>query len=497
MGRGWCQTLGIASPRLEAVAGHREANTFALLLVALLERDEPATLADVAARFDEAGIADRASALVALRRCRPGRPPVHREGDLYALDPHDEDLALWVFQLGLRPPRVVVPRTVVDPAPLPGPDVALSVAELDEAWTGASLHSWSAQRLAVAVLDAHGGPLAPAEVVAAVSGRTKWHVLRAEVASFRYGGSPIEVLADGRWAIRSASEAALLQARVAVRERVALARRHAAMRPDPAALAASRAEWEQKRAAHGAELAAMSRALLVAFPPARPQAVALLDVEAHEITTFVGDELASLGSRLARYEILGAMDVRNLLRALDFDPGKRRLAELGPPQKSMRLNKSGRTLKITTALLVQGSCGISSPFGDAKRLTEYLASGDLTKLRRRLEADVKSLHALYEYGRLHGAVRLRWGFLDERIAAPWVHHDERRLYDLKTSALAMNVPLEVVAGSAPGWSDPWSRVRLAYVEKHHTGWGTRLVDEHGVPINEADVQRARLPMAVH
>jgi hypothetical protein len=45
-------------------------------------------------------------------------------------------------------------------------------------------------------------------------------------------------------------------------------------------------------------------------------------------------------------------------------------------------------------------------------------------LHRRLEADAKALLALYQYGRLHGAVRLRWGFLDEMIPAPWVHRDE-------------------------------------------------------------------------
>jgi hypothetical protein len=45
----WYQPLGITPPKLKAVAGHREANTFALLLVALLERGEPMTLVDVAA----------------------------------------------------------------------------------------------------------------------------------------------------------------------------------------------------------------------------------------------------------------------------------------------------------------------------------------------------------------------------------------------------------------------------------------------------------------
>lgn len=415
----WCQTLGITPPKLEVIAGHREANTFTLLLVALLERGEPMTLAEVAARFEEADIAERSRALLSLQRCKPGRPPVYREGDLYHLDPHDDELDLWVFRLGLRPPKVArTPPKVIEAAPLPGPDTTLSVGELDEAWKDASLSSWSAQRLAVAVLDAHGGPLTPAEVVAAVAARTKWHGLKEDAAKFKRRGSAVEVLADSRWTIAPDADATVNQARSAVRDRVALARRHATVRTDPAVVEQRRAEWEKKRAAHGAELASLSRALLVAFPQARPEVVALLDVGEHGVTTFVGDELSSLPSRLAAFDILGAMDVRGLLRALGFDPGERRLAELGPPQKTKKLNQRGRTLKITTALLVQGSCGIGKPFGDEKKLAEHLAKGDETKVRRRREADVKSLCALYEYGRLHGAVRLRWGFLDERIPAP-------------------------------------------------------------------------------
>ncbi|MFN7135891.1 MAG: hypothetical protein ACK4N5_27750, partial [Myxococcales bacterium] len=55
----WCATLGIQPPRLEQVAGHREANTYSLLLVALLERGGPMTLEEVAERFERAGIAAR------------------------------------------------------------------------------------------------------------------------------------------------------------------------------------------------------------------------------------------------------------------------------------------------------------------------------------------------------------------------------------------------------------------------------------------------------
>jgi late competence protein required for DNA uptake (superfamily II DNA/RNA helicase) len=90
----WCGALGIAPPRLEAVADHREANTFSLLLVALLERGVPMTLVQVASRFAQAGIADERRTLLSLQRCKPGRPPVYREGDLYHLDPHDHELDL-------------------------------------------------------------------------------------------------------------------------------------------------------------------------------------------------------------------------------------------------------------------------------------------------------------------------------------------------------------------------------------------------------------------
>lgn len=494
----WCKTLGIAPPKLEAVAGHRVANTFALLLVTLLERGEPMTLADVAARFEEAGIATRSSALLSLQRCQPGRPPVYREGELYHLDPHDDELDLWAFRLGLRPPKVArTPPKEVESPPLPDPDTALTLGELSDAWKHASLNNWSAQRLTVAVLDAHGGPLTPAEVVAAVAARARRHGLNEDAAKFIRRGSAVDVLADGRWAIAADADATVKQARAAVRDRAAVTRRNMAMRTDPAVVEQRREAWEKKRAAHGAELASLSRALLVAFPAARPEAVALVDVNEHEVTTFVGAELSSLPSRLAAFDVLGAIDVRGLLRALGFDPGERRLAELGPPQKTKKLNQRGRTLKITTALLVQGSCGVGKPFGDEKKLAEYLAKGDETRLRRRLEADVKSLYDLYEYGRLHGSVRLRWGFLDERIAAPWVHHDELGLYDLKRSALAMKVPLEVVVGAAPGWSEPWSRVRLAHVEQDANGWRTWLLDEDGFPIDEGEVQRARLSVEVH
>ena len=358
----YCDALGIGIPKLEAAKDHPEANFYRLLIVFLLERGEPVTLHEAAERFEEAGVAPAAQALASLKRCKPARAPIYRDGDYYALDPHDAEADLWVWSLGLRP---------------------------------------------------------------------------SEAATL-----PVD---------RHASE------------------------PLP-----TRAE----------ELGRMRRVLVHAFPARRPEALVLVDVAERALHTFMGDEIGDGVERLAAYGIIAAIDVRALLRTLRFEPGDRRLGELGPPQKTKTINKSGRKLKITTSLLVQGSCGIRRPFGDEKTMRGYLAGGELTKLRRRLEADAKSLYALYQYGRLHGTVRLRWGFLDERLPAPWVHRDEVTLYKLMSQSLQRGVPLQVVVGTAPGWGDPWSRAQLAHVEKD--GWRSWLVDDDGYVIHRDEIQLARL-----
>lgn len=301
----------------------------------------------------------------------------------------------------------------------------------------------------------------------------------------------IAALDDGRWALDRTHDA-VRSAREAVRARFDQLRRSALQRLDPVAMEAHRKRIEREHAAHADRLAATRRVLVHAYPAARPEAVTVLDVAERTIETFVGAEMACVGDRLALYDVIGAIGVRPLLRAWRFDPGERRLAELGPPPKTYQLNRRGRTLAITTALLVQSSCGIVRPFGDAQTLRTHLDSGAHTKLRRRLEADVKSLYALYQYGRLHGAVRLRWGYLDERLPAPWVHRDEPTLFTLMKEAHARGLALEVVVGGAPGWEHPWSHLQRAHVAVDRWGTPSVLVDAQGWEIPRPEVQLARL-----
>jgi hypothetical protein len=107
-----------------------------------------------------------------------------------------------------------------------------------------------------------------------------------------------------------------------------------------------------------------------------------------------------------------------------------------------------------------------SPLGDASRLRRYAAEGDFKKLARRLESDAKALLAYYQYGILHNAVRLRWGFLDERIGVDWAVEGDTHLYEILEQAHQEKKLVELVVRWAPAWSDPWGRARRFEVAKH-------------------------------
>ncbi|MCK4304080.1 MAG: hypothetical protein KAY24_07560 [Candidatus Eisenbacteria sp.] len=113
-----------------------------------------------------------------------------------------------------------------------------------------------------------------------------------------------------------------------------------AQRIDPAVQKVYQRKFEERRAAHAAELSRLRRVLLYTFPDESPQAVSLVNVTTCELTTWIGAELKDLPSQLARFDLIRAIGVRQLLRELAFDPGERHLAELGPPKQSHRLNRS-------------------------------------------------------------------------------------------------------------------------------------------------------------
>jgi hypothetical protein len=215
----YCEALGIQAPRLEVARRSPDANTYSLLIVALLERGEPITLEAAARRFEEAGVAPADRALASLKRCRPARPPLYRDGDLYALDPHDHEADLWAFRLGLRPPKAARLQVVrPDPGPLPSPDEPLRGSR----WRDGIPNHWTAQRIAICVLDAHGTAMRPNAVLACVRARSRGRGSRlsADAANYWRTGAPVRAREDGLWALDRA-HAAVASARQAVGERIA------------------------------------------------------------------------------------------------------------------------------------------------------------------------------------------------------------------------------------------------------------------------------------
>jgi hypothetical protein len=381
----YCETLGIEVPTLEQVVGKRlhtggPPTVFGLLVVALLERGQPMTLEAVAERLERAGAGPAEQVLRSLRRCRPARDPVYRDGDDYGLDPHSYELDLLAFTYGLRPPRIG-------------------------------------------------------------------------------SGQP--------------------------------------ERPDPVEMAARFREAERRRDEHAAELAALRRAIIHIFPLEEPAAATLIDVDTGAIATSTSDKIAAIRDRLAGYDVLVGVDIRAVLRALAVDPGERRLADLAPPQKTISVDGGRRSVRLTTAMLVQGSCGISRPFGRGDQMRDHVARGQKAALCRRLEADAGSLFAFYQYGRTHGAVRVRWGAIDDMLPVAWVHADEHVLHHVVDKAFAIGAEIQAVVGRAPERSDPWARARLLRVTTGRNEHDLVLIDQDGFAVDDRDVQLARLAVSIH
>jgi hypothetical protein len=234
-------------------------------------------------------------------------------------------------------------------------------------------------------------------------------------------------------------------------------------------------------------------AVLRAVPTdSRPQAASVLDPEAHSVTTLTGEAMTELPAQLNRYDFLVGLQVRPALHLLGLDPSRWELEDLGTVRKTIRINRSRRTLRVTPEMLIAASTGISRPLGEPRKIAAYLATNQRTRLVRRLESDVKALHAFYRYGVLHRWVRLRWGFLDEMLPVWWGPRGAEDLETILTRAASTGAAVELVVGSAPGWEDPWRRAQRGAVVGIGE-WDVRLCwGAEEWPVDRYAIQAVRL-----
>lgn len=497
----YCQVLGIEVPSLAKVKDHREAITYSLLLVALLEAGEPQTLEQVAERFAAAGVAPYDRALKSLKRCRPGRPPVHRNGDLYALDPHNDELDLWAFRLGLRPPKVQrpapEPEIEAEPKPLPGPEVPVTLEELEEAFAAASLPGWSDQRLAILLMEASGETLDRQRAAELLS---RWVSTHGRFSWWRRwtNGAVLEN-EDGQWFWNDRQSSQVIKARKALRQRLAKVRQGPArQRPSAAEWAAMTAENETRDAAERQELESLRRCLLFAFPHRDPGAVLRLDVASREMRCFMARDFADAKADIESYDWIGALEVFALVDTLHLEVGARHLADLGPPQKTLAVYETGKPLQLSAELMIRSCSNLSQPLGDEKRMRQFLREGKEAHLRNQMVKAMTGLFTLYTYCKTHGTARIRRGHVDERLRVPWVHHVEETLHKLKARAFEQGLEIEVDIGPHASLTKPWRHTaRLAVAQLGRWRYGLRWIDgwHAGGWIDESMILAARLVLS--
>ncbi|MGK3964092.1 hypothetical protein WMF38_07915 [Sorangium sp. So ce118] len=382
---------------------------------------------------------------------------------------------------------------------VPGDDVPLSTEEVEAAFRDRSVTSLPWIQQAAAVLDARRTPMTAEEIESFLAGLTTH---REKLGPRNRPGTSDLFLTDedGRLTLNPVAPG-LVAMRRAVRGLppavlVQRSRSQPTAWEEGCVVRRVKPDAEGRRNAEIAEIARMARrAVLRVVPSAEdPRAVAMLDVGQRSIQTFIGRNVAELAGLLERFDVIAGLRVHDMLHALGFDADRCRVVELEPPQKSRRLNRAGRTLQITPELLIAGTTRIRRPLGEPERAMRYLSEGDHRRLARRIESDVKALHALYRYGVLHGAVRLRWGFVDEMLATDWALPGDVSLRQQLKSAYDKDAVVDLVVGVAPGWADPWWQARRVRIVDVRFPEVVMTRNERGekLPVATHEIQAIRL-----
>jgi hypothetical protein len=490
----YCTRLNLQTPRVEDFVDSPGVKLFDLLVLAILEHGAPLSLEAAADRLVAAGVRSRTGDMVlSLKKSWHGMEPVYRDSEgRMGLNLSSSELDLRLFSPGLRQPRVQPVPQPQDPEPAPD-DKPLTDSEVRWAFSDAPFYVVSNLRKVASMLDARNRPMSLGDLEACWSRLSANRLGVSEADVRRWRRSYVSFDEEGRLRL-DRTDSRVPAMRRAIRK---LARRSQIKE-------AHEQHWKRifqeretrmagQREQERREAARIRRAVLQVIPSdGSAAAAALLNVGERTVRTFIGEELFELRIALEAFDLVAALWVRETLHRVGVvDQDRFRLVDLKPPQKTRQLNRQGRKLSITPELLITSTTGISRPLGDPAKIAAYLASGSVTRLKRRIESDVKSLFAFYNYGVLHRCVRLRWGFLDEALPVDWAVPGDAHLYDTLKTCAAEGSAVELVWGSAPGWTDPWSRahrVRIVSLEP----W--LVVVENDVDrwsLSRCDIQAAR------
>jgi len=169
----------------------------------------------------------------------------------------------------------------------------------------------------------------------------------------------------------------------------------------------------------------------------------------------MGEDLPTLAARLEEFDVLAGVDLRISLRALRLDPERWLLAELRPVQRTCR--PAGRsTVPVTLPAVVQATTGVPRVPADASAWGRLLDPKRLHEVAGRLATEARVLCLLYEYGALHGGVRVRARPGDRLLPVDWGLRGDPDMHSVLDAAMRAWVPVDLVIGAPPDSVNPWA-----------------------------------------
>jgi hypothetical protein len=463
----YCQHLGIPVPIIEDVAGRPEVTLFQLVVMALLERGGPMTVGEIAARLDRASLPARLARpdfVVAVKKAWHGQPPLVRDGDeRIALDMLSSEFRHITFVAGLRP-------SVLRPGPaelrLPNDDEPLSQAEVTAAFSERSLEVYSSIRRAAAVLEAWGNPQTLDEINARLRSLTDYGG-RIDATTIRAWRTDL-VAVDPNGSLRlNPASSQVCTLRRDIRRMAAPRLRASAERRDSRVrlLERERQRLEEERDLM-AQASQIRRALLHIVPPGQQaRAAVVIDLSrsvsekreqapGSDVQVFVGDQLLKLADRLGEFDFLAGVDLRIWLRAIGLDPERWLLAELRPMQRTFRPAEQS-AVPVTLPAVVQATTGVARVPADAATWGRLLDPKRLHDVAGRLATEARALCLLYEYGALHGGVRVRTRPGDRLLPVEWGLAGDPDVHSVLDAAMRARAAVDLVIHAPRDSADPW------------------------------------------
>jgi hypothetical protein len=460
----YCRRLRIPVPDLDVVATCPEASLFHLMVAALLERGGPMTFDEIAARLERMALPPRLARTdirAALRKAWHGQPPVvHDTDSRLALDLLFDE---WWYLLARMEPerRPLAPSTT--PFTPPPDEQPLSNEEVEAAFRDRGHDAVSDMRRAAAILEAAGQPLRLDAINARLGelSRHAYAIREEKVASWR---SDL-VMADSAGALRINQASSEIPAfRRAIRKMAeATLRRKAESEAHEKYWDESpaRIERDEQHRQEEEEARTTRRALLHVAPgmDGGVLAAALVDAQARTVATYPAAD--ALRAVLVGYDLIAGVDLRASLRALGLDPERWWLSELRPTGRTHRPD-DGKAVPVTLGGCIRATTGARRSLSDAVEWARLAATPGRARLHARLEEEARTLFAFYQYGALHGGVRVRRRAQDTHLLpVSWSRAGDARLHAIVNAAERWWSPVDVVLDAPPSLDGFWMRARRA------------------------------------